>query len=154
MSRQALFDALFVLQNLDMQEAEEVLDGLRISSVKPEHTTSKFDLSLTVEEQDDKLMFGFEYTCSPLALSDCRSQARDKHPEAMAETMMAKYFSSKTAMPRMQYRCLEQTVFPANIRSSASSVRLKCWRSSKAHRKFFSRSLLNIRCALVTDMKV
>ncbi|GGA37501.1 surfactin synthase subunit 1 [Kroppenstedtia guangzhouensis] len=61
MSRQALFDVLFVLQNLDMPEVGEVLDGLTISSVKFEHTTSKFDLSLTVEEQDDKLMFGFEY---------------------------------------------------------------------------------------------
>lgn len=59
LSRNPLFDTVFVLQNEDIRELE--LDGLICSGLKMEHTTSKFDLTLEAFEINDEIEFSFEY---------------------------------------------------------------------------------------------
>ncbi|MGG0755059.1 amino acid adenylation domain-containing protein [Brevibacillus laterosporus] len=59
MSRNPLFDTMFVLQNLESKEQE--LEGLRITSYASEHTISKFDLTLHAMEDADTILCSFEY---------------------------------------------------------------------------------------------
>ncbi|MED3685579.1 condensation domain-containing protein [Bacillus thuringiensis] len=63
LSRSALFDVMFVLQNSD--EKHTVVDGLEISTETNTDTlTSKFDLTLIAEENKDIYEFTFEYATS------------------------------------------------------------------------------------------
>ncbi|TPG88815.1 amino acid adenylation domain-containing protein [Brevibacillus laterosporus] len=59
MSRNPLFDTMFVLQNLESKEQN--LEGLRITPYASEHTISKFDLTLNAMEDADTIMCSFEY---------------------------------------------------------------------------------------------
>ncbi|MDQ1353673.1 MAG: hypothetical protein QG657_3980, partial [Acidobacteriota bacterium] len=69
-SRNPLFDVLFVLQNMEVKaQVEEPggmgMAGLRILPYEYENKTSKFDLILTAIESEGKLLFTVEY-CSRL----------------------------------------------------------------------------------------
>ena len=59
MSHAPLFQAMLVLQNAPMQPIE--LPGLRISELKPDRGTEKFDLTLFIEEETDGLKLGWSY---------------------------------------------------------------------------------------------
>ncbi|MGE5343979.1 MAG: amino acid adenylation domain-containing protein [Candidatus Omnitrophota bacterium] len=59
-ARNPLFDVMFVLQNFQLQEME--LPGLKLSSYAYETKISKFDLTLSGMEVDEKLVFAFEYS--------------------------------------------------------------------------------------------
>ena len=54
-----LFQVMFVLQNIPMQSIE--LPGLSLTSIKPESTTAKFDLTLFMSETKEGLTATFEY---------------------------------------------------------------------------------------------
>ena len=62
-SRNPLFDTLFVLQNTGLQAAR--MDGLRFEPYPFESITSKFDLTLEVIEKADTATLNFEY-CTKL----------------------------------------------------------------------------------------
>ncbi|NEN81312.1 non-ribosomal peptide synthase/polyketide synthase [Paenibacillus elgii] len=62
MSRNALFDTMFVLQNAE--QGELLIDGLQFTSRPYEHTTAKFDLSLSVVEEADGLACSLEYAAT------------------------------------------------------------------------------------------
>jgi len=59
-SRNPLFDTLFILQNVDIPELE--IPGLKVKPYNFEHSTTKFDLSLSGIEQGENLFFSFEYS--------------------------------------------------------------------------------------------
>jgi non-ribosomal peptide synthetase component F/acyl carrier protein len=63
MSRNPVFDTMFVLQNMDVPEGE--IPGLKLKPYPRENKTSKFDLSLNGIEVAKKLHFIFEY-CTKL----------------------------------------------------------------------------------------
>ena len=52
LSRNPLFDTMFVLQNTEMQNLE--LPGLRIAPYEAEHRVAKFDLTLEALEAGDR----------------------------------------------------------------------------------------------------
>ncbi|HLP48533.1 MAG TPA: amino acid adenylation domain-containing protein, partial [Candidatus Kapabacteria bacterium] len=59
-SRNPLFDTMFVLQNIGSQEIK--IPGLELSLYEHENKTSQFDLSLTSVEGEEKLFFIFQYS--------------------------------------------------------------------------------------------
>ncbi|WP_339158297.1 amino acid adenylation domain-containing protein [Paenibacillus sp. FSL W8-0186] len=59
MSRNPLFDTVFTLQNIDIQEAE--LTGLAVQSCSWDGRMSKFDLTLTVVEREQGMFIDAEY---------------------------------------------------------------------------------------------
>jgi len=59
-SRNPLFDTMLMLQNTDSQKIE--LPGLKLVPYEYENKTSKFDLTLTSLEIEEKLLFTFEYS--------------------------------------------------------------------------------------------
>jgi FkbH-like protein len=59
-SRNPLFDTLFVLQDTGTQKIE--IPGMKLVPYEYENKTSKFDLSLTGVEVEEKLLFTFEYS--------------------------------------------------------------------------------------------
>jgi amino acid adenylation domain-containing protein len=59
-SRNPLFDTMFVLQNMDIAEIN--IPGLKLSPYLYENKTTKFDLTLTAVEAEEKLFFNFEYS--------------------------------------------------------------------------------------------
>jgi tyrocidine synthetase-3 len=59
MSRNPLFDVMFVLQNMEMPEID--IPGLRVTREVGEHFTSKFDMTLFCEEKEP-LVFKLEYS--------------------------------------------------------------------------------------------
>jgi len=62
-SRNPLFDSMFVLQNPGIRERE--IPGLKLTPYPFNHKNSKFDLTLQAQEVERKLMLGFEY-CTKL----------------------------------------------------------------------------------------
>nr|WP_234410603.1 non-ribosomal peptide synthetase [Caldalkalibacillus mannanilyticus] len=58
-SRNPLFDTMFVLQNMD--EMKHGIEGLSLKDYSYEYTIAKFDLTLNVFEADDQLLCSFEY---------------------------------------------------------------------------------------------
>ncbi|UCH96977.1 MAG: AMP-binding protein, partial [Candidatus Aminicenantes bacterium] len=58
--RNPLFDTMFVLQNTGSQEIK--IPGLKLVPYEFENKTSKFDLTLTAVEVEEKLVFCFEYS--------------------------------------------------------------------------------------------
>ncbi|AIQ12433.1 non-ribosomal peptide synthetase [Paenibacillus durus] len=60
MSRSALFDTMLVLQNFESNEF--VIDGLTFSSCNMNVALSKFDLTLTAFEEDDRIKCIFTYS--------------------------------------------------------------------------------------------
>jgi len=63
LSRNPLFDVMFAMQNIDMGIAN--MEGLWIRQYKIKNIISKFDLSLTAVEADEKLQLEMEY-CTKL----------------------------------------------------------------------------------------
>ncbi|MCK4257387.1 MAG: amino acid adenylation domain-containing protein [Halanaerobiales bacterium] len=59
LSRNPIFDTLFVMQNINQIEAE--IGDLRLIPFEFDNKISKFDLSLNVSERDKELEMGFEY---------------------------------------------------------------------------------------------
>nr|WP_277714027.1 non-ribosomal peptide synthetase [Paenibacillus mucilaginosus] len=59
LSRNPLFDAMFVLQNTE--KAELALPGLELASYPLAYNTAKFDLTLSVTEQDEDMHCALEY---------------------------------------------------------------------------------------------
>ncbi|MCY8000847.1 non-ribosomal peptide synthetase [Bacillus haynesii] len=62
MSRNPLFDAMLVVQNMEHQEL--LLNRLHIQPADMSQTVSKFDLTLQVSEGDECIHFRFEYASS------------------------------------------------------------------------------------------
>ncbi|SFJ93142.1 amino acid adenylation domain-containing protein, partial [Paenibacillus sp. UNC496MF] len=60
LSRNPLFDTMFVLQNMEMQRLE--LPGLRISPYETDNRIAKFDLTLAASEGETELNFSMEYS--------------------------------------------------------------------------------------------
>ncbi|MGE5343417.1 MAG: amino acid adenylation domain-containing protein [Candidatus Omnitrophota bacterium] len=58
--RNPLFDTMFVLQNADMQSL--AIPGLVLTPYEYENHVSKFDLTLSAIEKEDRLCFTFEYS--------------------------------------------------------------------------------------------
>ncbi|TRX53347.1 amino acid adenylation domain-containing protein [Fulvivirga sp. M361] len=59
-SRNALFDVAFGFNSFDENTLK--IDGLAIEPIDPKHKISKFDLTLSVIEQEDHLLCNFEYS--------------------------------------------------------------------------------------------
>jgi len=59
MSRNPLFDIMFVLQNIDVESNE--LDGLKVNPYNYEKKTSRFDMTLNAVELRGKIEFNIEY---------------------------------------------------------------------------------------------
>ena len=66
-SRNPLFDVMFVLQNNDKLDLS--IDGIELNVIESEHNTSKFDLTVSVEEFEDGYNLGLEY-CTKLFKED------------------------------------------------------------------------------------
>ena len=60
LSRNPLFDAMFVLQNMEMGQLS--INGLEFSPYKFDWAVSKFDLTLTAAEVNEKIVFDLEYS--------------------------------------------------------------------------------------------
>lgn len=71
MSRNPLFDALFVLQNMD--KGTLVMDGVQLESYEFDFKVAKFDLSLSVMEEKDAIKCSLEYN---IALFDKETISR------------------------------------------------------------------------------
>ncbi|MGE5631076.1 MAG: amino acid adenylation domain-containing protein, partial [Caulobacteraceae bacterium] len=63
LSRNALFDTMFILQNTENKEIQ--LDNVRIKQFQFERGVSKFDITLEAEEKGEEIKFDLEY-CSKL----------------------------------------------------------------------------------------
>jgi len=63
MSRNPVFDVMFAMQNMDIEEI--VIEGISIKSYGMENGVSKFDITLTAEEAEEKIGLSIEY-CSRL----------------------------------------------------------------------------------------
>ena len=63
LSRNPLFDTMFVLQNMEMNDIE--IEGLTFKQMQFENKISKFDLTLTAEEIEGEITFNLEY-CTKL----------------------------------------------------------------------------------------
>ncbi|MCP5054762.1 MAG: AMP-binding protein, partial [bacterium] len=59
-SRNPLFDTMFVLQNVETVKI--AIPGLKLSPYNHRYETSKFDLTLIGQQAEDKLLFTFEYS--------------------------------------------------------------------------------------------
>ncbi|WP_145625238.1 bacitracin non-ribosomal peptide synthetase BacC, partial [Bacillus paralicheniformis] len=117
MSRNPLFDTMFVLQNLEKADAE--IEGLTFEPFESDIHISKFDLTLSAIEKDSKIEFDLEY-CTKLfkretvermaahfvrALEDIsnRPDKRLDQIEAMSEdeknTLLYRFNDTKTDAP-------------------------------------------------------
>jgi amino acid adenylation domain-containing protein len=59
-SRNPLFDVMFAMQNIGIEEVE--IPGLKLQPYQYENNTSKFDLMLQAAAGEDNLLFTFEYS--------------------------------------------------------------------------------------------
>ncbi|MCK4259562.1 MAG: non-ribosomal peptide synthase/polyketide synthase, partial [Halanaerobiales bacterium] len=65
MSRNPLFDVMFVLQNMQSQNfdnGELRIDNLELKPYNFDYKTSKFDLTISATEADDEIILNFEYS--------------------------------------------------------------------------------------------
>ncbi len=62
-SKNPLFDVMFTLQNMDMENIE--IDGLKFGSYEFKNRISKFDITLSAIETKEKIIFNLEY-CTKL----------------------------------------------------------------------------------------
>jgi len=62
-NRNPLFDTMFTLQNMDMGEIE--IEGLSIAPYEFKNETSKFDISMVIEEGEEEIFFTLQY-CTKL----------------------------------------------------------------------------------------
>ncbi len=59
LSHSPLFQVMFALQNAQEEDLE--FSGLKVSTIEPEQTTAKFDLTLSVAERDNSFVCAWEY---------------------------------------------------------------------------------------------
>jgi amino acid adenylation domain-containing protein len=83
-SRNPLFDTMFVMQNMDLNELK--IGGLNIRPYNLENKVSKFDLILFSMEGKDGLNFIFEY-CSKLFKRETIERMRDHFIQIMREVV-------------------------------------------------------------------
>ncbi|KJD52178.1 hypothetical protein UZ38_39070, partial [Bacillus amyloliquefaciens] len=123
MSRNPLFDTMFVLQNLEKADAE--IEGLTFEPFESDIHISKFDLTLSAIEKDSKIEFDLEY-CTKLfkretvermaahfvrVLEDIskRTDKRLDQIEAMSEdeknTLLYRFNDTKTDAPTDKTIC-------------------------------------------------
>ncbi|OBZ12711.1 non-ribosomal peptide synthetase [Bacillus sp. FJAT-26390] len=62
MSRNPLFDTMFLMQNMDSADLQ--LEGLRLTSYPQSNNIAKFDLTFGAIEQDESLHFSIEYAAA------------------------------------------------------------------------------------------
>ncbi|WP_281944493.1 non-ribosomal peptide synthetase, partial [Paenibacillus tyrfis] len=62
LSRSALFDTMFVLQNTEQEELD--IEGLKFSPYPNKHNVSKFDLTFTAIEDKEEIACSLEYAAS------------------------------------------------------------------------------------------
>ncbi|WP_270168683.1 non-ribosomal peptide synthetase [Paenibacillus sp. SYP-B4298] len=88
-SRNPLFDTLLVMQNVE--EGEFAIDGLRLAPFANERSVAKFDLTLEVAEDADKLVCGIEYATALYTRETVERLAKhfDQLVEAVIETPSA-----------------------------------------------------------------
>ncbi|WP_033403883.1 non-ribosomal peptide synthetase [Paenibacillus fonticola] len=86
MSRNPLFDTMLVLQNTDAKELR--LDGLRLRTVDFDSGNSKFDLVLSVAEQDGRLRLELSYATALFEKGTIERLA--EHLYRILETVAAK----------------------------------------------------------------
>ncbi|WP_338552863.1 non-ribosomal peptide synthase/polyketide synthase [Paenibacillus sp. KS-LC4] len=83
-SRNPLFDTLLVMQNVE--EGEFAINGLRLAPFANERTVAKFDLTLEIAEDADKLVCGIEYTTALYTRETVERLA--KHFDRLIETVI------------------------------------------------------------------
>jgi len=64
LSRNPIFDVMFIMQNMETKELEMETPGLELKPYEYEYNVAKFDLTLTVIETKTTLFFTFEYSTS------------------------------------------------------------------------------------------
>ncbi|WP_143088770.1 non-ribosomal peptide synthetase, partial [Paenibacillus algorifonticola] len=83
-SRNPLFDTLLVMQNVE--EGEFAINGLRLAPFANERSIAKFDLTLEIAEDADKLACGIEYTTALYTRETAERLA--KHFDRLIETVI------------------------------------------------------------------
>ena len=129
-SRNPLFDAMFILQNLDAEEFE--IPGLKLTPYPIKRTTSKFDLTLEGIEGDEHLTYIIEYstrlfkketierfisyleqlTAAVLEKSDQKICRLDMLPETEKERLVVKFNDTAQDFPgdKTIYKLFEEQV--------------------------------------------
>lgn len=74
MSRNALFDTMFVLQNMEISELD--IEGLKFTPYVFENKTSKYDLTLEAEERGSELHCNFEFSTALFTASSIELMAK------------------------------------------------------------------------------
>ncbi|WP_144028932.1 non-ribosomal peptide synthetase, partial [Paenibacillus tyrfis] len=109
LSRNPLFDAMFVLQNAE--QGEQTLAGLQFKPYPHSHKVAKFDLTLSIEEAGDELACGIEYARSLYERSTIERMASHllQFIDAILENPEAKLSSAGMITPQEEEQIL--TVF-------------------------------------------
>lgn len=104
LSRNPLFDVLFVLQN--NEKAEFQLQDINMKPLEPEHTISKFDLTFSISDNSEDYFLGVEY-CKALFKEETVKRMIDHYIDLLTklctspEQMIGK-FEMVTPMEREQ----------------------------------------------------
>jgi non-ribosomal peptide synthetase component F len=141
LSRNALFDAMFVLQNTEMAELK--MKGLKFEPYETRYDIAKLDLTLTGEEVAGKLHFTIEY-CTKLFRQETMNRLAGHYVNilrAMAENQSLRLNEVEmlSARERLQLirefnntekiYCKErviQELFEEQVRKSSEKVALVC----------------------------
>ena len=83
LSHHPLFQVMFVLQNAPIETLE--LPGLTLTPLQPEHTIAKFDLTLTIQEIESKLVGTWEYNSDLFEAETIRRMIR--HFQTLCEAI-------------------------------------------------------------------
>ena len=82
LSRNALFDTMFVLQNIDMEEID--IEGMLLKPYRFGLDISKFDITLTAVETEAEIEFNLEY-CTKLFKRETIERLRDHFVNILKE---------------------------------------------------------------------
>ncbi len=95
LSHSPLFQVMFVLQNAPMGPLG--LEGIEVSFLEQENTTTKFDLTLSIAEQGDELVCDWEY-CTDLFRQETIARMRE-HFQILLEGMVTNPLQSVSQLP-------------------------------------------------------
>ncbi|MGF7029123.1 amino acid adenylation domain-containing protein/non-ribosomal peptide synthase protein (TIGR01720 family) [Paenibacillus mucilaginosus] len=104
--RNPLFDFVFAFAEMESGNAE--LDGISVRPYAMEHTTAKFDLSLTMELEDSGLRGAFEYSTALFPMKSIEALIRDyrelltsvaSNPDRRLDDLRVSGFQKKTVLP-------------------------------------------------------
>ncbi|WP_426454579.1 amino acid adenylation domain-containing protein [Paenibacillus sp. S-38] len=104
--RNPLFDFVFAFAEMESGNAE--LDGISVRPYAMEHTTTKFDLSLTMELDDTGLRGAFEYSTALFPMKSIEALTRDylellagiaSNPDRHLADLQVTRFQKKTVLP-------------------------------------------------------